>query len=52
MSHGFLMMDYLELKITDQLVNLMNMKETQQTLEKDQSLLLIALYLLPHKIFS
>lgn len=45
------MMGYLELKITDQLVNMMNMNQTQQTLEKDESFLFIVLYLLPQETF-
>lgn len=52
MSHGFLIMGYLELKITDQLVNPMNMKETQQTLEKDESLLLMIYTFFPMKFLA
>lgn len=52
MSHGFLIMGYLELKITDQLVNPMNMKETQQTLEKDESLLLVIYTFFPMKFLA
>lgn len=43
MSHGFLIKGYLELKISDQLVNLTNRRQTQSTLEKDESILFTAL---------